>query len=289
MNNIREVRYNEPGVIVLGTETLSVTELKRRAGLEHLRDVQRIQFFLLLLFTEGKGQHMVDFVSHPVRPNTLILVKPGQVQQFHLNPSLAGQLIVIDPSFLPPEQDAHGGEAARLWWPACTELPDDLARRYLSIASDIHTDSLRYAKYPARRILLQHQLSALLLLLRLSSDGNPTTIASGRAYSVVTRFKQLMEKEYSARRAVSFYAERLGYTEKTLTRACLAVEGRTVKAVLNDRVLLEAKCLLAHRRDSVADIAAALGFTETTNFIRFFKKHEHLTPARFRERHSHPR
>ena len=104
MGQIREVGFDGLGMVVQGATTLSVAELRQLTGSGCLRDVQRIRFFLLLLFTEGTGEHVVDFVSHPVRPNTLLLVKPGQVQQFCLNPSLEGQLIVIDPSFLRPSR-----------------------------------------------------------------------------------------------------------------------------------------------------------------------------------------
>ena len=90
-------------------------------------------------------------------------------------------------------------------------------------------------------------------------------------------------------RSVPYYAKRLGCSEKTLTLACLSVEGRTAKGILNERTLLEAKRLLAHGCDGVAQVAQHLGFSETTNFIRFFKKYEQVTPAQFRARHTRPR
>ena len=89
--------------------------------------------------------------------------------------------------------------------------------------------------------------------------------------------------------SIPFYAERLGCSQKTLTQACLTVEARTPKGILSERTLLEAKRLLAHGGDGVAQVAQQLGFSETTNFIRFFKKYEHVTPAQFRARHARPR
>lgn len=288
MTEIREVPYNQPGVTVLGIETLSLAELKRRAGLENLSDVQRIQFFLLLLFTEGEGRHMVDFVTYPIRPNTLMLVKSGQVQQFSLNPTLAGQLIVIHPSFLLSERTESDDLAFSHWWSPCTDLRDDLARRFLSIAADIQADSKQYANRAARGTLLQHQLYTLLTLLRLFTAGHTSAPSSGKADILVHQFKQRLESELFVHRSVSFYAEHLGCAEKTLTRACLAVAGRTAKGILNERILLEAKRLLMQRHDSVADVGQRLGFSETTNFIRFFKKSELMTPARFRDLYIRP-
>ena len=249
MDQIREVAFDGLGMVVEGATTLSVAELRQLTVSGCLRDVQRIQFCLLLLFTEGTGEHMVDFVSHPVGPNTLILVKPGQVQQFSLNPSLEGQLIVIDPSFLRPEPVDPHGEPFRLWGPARVEISDDLARRFVAAASDISADSVGLAGHPARGLLLQHQLYTLLLRLHLYTGGDPQPAAPGRVYSLVARFKELVDKEYCIHRSVPYYAKRLGCSEKTLTLACLSAEGRTAKGILNERTLLEAKRLLAHGGD----------------------------------------
>ena len=279
MGQIREVGFEGLGMVVQGATTLSVAELRQLTISGCLRDVQRIQFFLLLLFTEGAGEHMVDFVNHPVRPNTLLLVKPGQVQQFCLNPSLEGRLIVIDPLFLRPEPADTHGSPFRVWWPACIELSDDLVRRFLATAADISADSLSFAGNPTRRLLLQHQLCTLLLRLRLHTEGDVPAVAPGKAYTLVARFKELAEKKYFPHRSVPYYAERLECSQKTLTQACLTVEARTAKGISTSGFLLEAKRLLAHGGDGVAQVAQYLGFSETTNFIRFFKKHEQATPA----------
>ena len=288
MGQIREVGFEGMGMAVQGATTLSVAELRELTGSGCLRDAQRIQFFLLLLFTEGAGEHMVDFVNHPVRSNTLLLVKPGQVQQFCLNPSLEGRLIVIDPLFLPPEPAATHGSPFRVWWPTCIELSDDLVGRFLAAAADISADSVSFAGNPTRRLLLQHQLCTLLLRLRLHTEGDVPAAAPGKVYSLVARFKELAEEEYFLHRSIPYYAERLGCSQKTLTQACLTVEARTAKGMLDERILLEAKRLLAHGGDGVAQIAQHLGFSETTNFIRFFKKYEQVTPAQFRDRHMRP-
>ena len=274
MSSIVDVHYNPQGEPILGIETLSLVELQRRARPERLGRVQRLQFCLLVLFTGGEGQHSVDFVEYPLRANTLILVRPGQVHQWQLNPTLTGQLIVVDPSFLLPERMASNGALPPLWWAAHSDLPDDLAQKFLATAASLHADTAKYAGQPLRRPLLQHQLYTLLLTLRLFHANDSVSTASSKAYQLVSRYKLLVEEEYLRYRALSDYAQRLGCAAKTLTRACLAVEKCSAKTLLDRRVLLEAKRLLAYSPDSIARIAEQLGFSETTNFSRFFKKYE---------------
>jgi AraC-like DNA-binding protein len=67
-------------------------------------------------------------------------------------------------------------------------------------------------------------------------------------------------------------------------RACLATAGATPKTLIERRVTLEAKRLLAHSRLPVGELATRLGFSETTNFVKFFRRMEGLTPTLFRAR-----
>jgi AraC-like DNA-binding protein len=83
---------------------------------------------------------------------------------------------------------------------------------------------------------------------------------------------------------LNFYARRLGYAESTLSRACIRAEGVSAKRVIDQRIILEAKRMLVHSPLSVAEIGYALGFSEATNFNKFFRRLEQRTPQMFRER-----
>ena len=62
--------------------------------------------------------------------------------------------------------------------------------------------------------------------------------------------------------------------------------GMTAKAFIATRINLEAKRLLAHTDLPITDLAETLGFEETTNFTKFFKRETGCTPTEFRRRHS---
>jgi AraC-like DNA-binding protein len=53
--------------------------------------------------------------------------------------------------------------------------------------------------------------------------------------------------------------------------------------MVNERVILEAKRLLAHTDLNIKEIGFYLGFDEATNFVKFFKKITHTTPMLFRK------
>ena len=63
--------------------------------------------------------------------------------------------------------------------------------------------------------------------------------------------------------------------------------GSTPKKIIDDRIMLEAKRLLAHSSESVKEISYSLGFDEPTNFVKYFRKHHLSTPIEFRESFLH--
>lgn len=62
----------------------------------------------------------------------------------------------------------------------------------------------------------------------------------------------------------------------------LAATGRTAKEIIDARVMLEAKRLLIHTDRPVAAIAADLGFSEPTNFVKYFTIRAGMAPGAFR-------
>ena len=99
----------------------------------------------------------------------------------------------------------------------------------------------------------------------------------------LSRFRGELERSYASTRRAEDYARHLGYSVKTLPRACLSATGQPVKQIIDTRVALEAQRLLAHTDQPVAAIARRLGFSEPTNFGKFFTRHTGTTPGDFRD------
>ncbi|MFD9483693.1 helix-turn-helix transcriptional regulator [Streptomyces sp. NPDC059991] len=130
--------------------------------------------------------------------------------------------------------------------------------------------------------LLRQLLGALLIrMARLPAPaGRPVPAAPGA--EVHLAFRRELEHSFATTRSVEDYAARLGYSPRTLTRACLAAIGRSAKQLADARVALQAQRLLAHTDLPVAAIGRALGFTEATNFDKFFARETGRTPGEFR-------
>ena len=97
-------------------------------------------------------------------------------------------------------------------------------------------------------------------------------------------FRSAVEIGVGSSRSVRDLVAGLGYSERTVDRACRSVTGMSAKGVRDERVVLEAKRLLVHTEHPVAGVASALGFSEATNFNKFFARQTGELPSQFRIR-----
>ncbi|MDH6221073.1 helix-turn-helix domain-containing protein [Streptomyces pseudovenezuelae] len=271
--------FNPPGAPVPGIEITDLAMLHRRVSDGSLQRVHRAGFHSLTLITRGSAEHTVDFVACPCRPGTLLWVRPGQVQRFAAPGRMNGTHLLFTPAF--PEPTAAANRLADDWSaPSCWQLgtgPDCTAAS--ALLARLHAEYHRPGG--ASREILRLLLAALLLHIdRLPRHGAHTNPHAGG--EVYARFHAELERSYATTRRAEDYADRLGHTVKTLTRACQAATGQSVKQVIDARVALQAQRLLAHTDEPIAFIARRLGFSEPTNFGKFFTRHTGSTPGDFR-------
>jgi len=274
--SIRSVPYVSPADAPYGIEVMSFADL-RAAGPRSLRAApQRPQFHVLAVLTAGIGHHTVDFRTCALRPHSAVWIRPGVVHRWDGVETLEGMLVLFRPDFLPP--GGRAGAAAAPFGPITWEIGENARARTDLAARHLHIEyGARTAEDPAVRVeLLRHLLQAL--ILRILPAETPAVSESGEIFA---RLRALVETHFAAHREVAWYAGELGYAPRTLSRATHAATGRTAKQFIDDRVILEAKRLLAHADLPASSIARRLGF-EDTNFTKFFRRHTASTPGRFR-------
>jgi AraC-like DNA-binding protein len=148
-------------------------------------------------------------------------------------------------------------------------------------------DELQNIKDNSQADILQNLLHNFLLQAeRERRKQNFTEVKKGADLDYVMLFKDLLETGYKIQKQVNYYAKEIIITEKRLNQATSRVLGKTPKEIIDDRIMLEAKRILAHTTETVKEIGFDLGFEEPTNFIKYFKKHSTVTPTEFREKNT---
>jgi AraC-like DNA-binding protein len=132
-----------------------------------------------------------------------------------------------------------------------------------------------------RDAVLAHGVGALLteLALMRPADASAGPVATHEAY---LWFRDEIDRRFSEWHQVTHYADRLGYSPRTLNRLAQAHTGRSAKQLIDERVVLEAKRLLSHGDAPVAEIAELLGFDDPSNFSAYFRSRAGVTPGAFR-------
>jgi AraC-like DNA-binding protein len=282
---ILRLGFNPPDEHVPGFEIIDLATLhERRRRVRRRPDlVHRVDFHTLTLITEGSGEHAIDFVTYPSRPGTLLWVRPGQVQSF-VRPGTANGTHLLFTSAFPPHTSSADRWVKEWYGPGCWQLGARPEYAVLStLLGQLRAEYGRPRQEVSAEILQLLLATVLLQVHRLPRpDGGGDPHAGGEVYA---RFRAELEHSYATTRRAADYAHRLGYTVKTLTRACTAATGQPVKHVIDARVALEAQRLLAHTDEPVATIARRLGFVEPTNFGKFFTRHTGVTPGAFRQSH----
>ncbi|MGD6749560.1 helix-turn-helix domain-containing protein [Streptomyces sp. BH105] len=244
----------------------------------------RATFHYLIAVTEGVLRHDVDHITRTVTPGQWLWVRPGHTQCWNPPGAARGTFILFEPDVLRPDiarllapltahdspavLSPHPDDAARLQQTALQLLDEHraLGRRPL----DVH--------HALRRSLLE----SLLLRLADSPGLTPTdaTAGTGRA-DTYGRFMDALELHFRELHRAADYAELLGCSVRTLSRAARDATGKGVRELIDERRLLESRRLLGNARWDARTVASHLGFSDPANFGRFFRDRTGLTPAAF--------
>lgn len=264
--NVLEVSY-QPAGFGLPFEALRLSEVVTRVGRHELTRPQRIDFDLVIVCTAGRGSHEADFERVDLWPRRAIHLRPGQVM-----------------TWAPGEWSAHlllFEDAAPL-----RGLPRSATAFELSPAELDEVEALVTAARRAtgaarsRRALLAWQT---LLIDALALDRRRRD-ADHHQSELLRAFTQAIELDGSRSRSVSRYARSLGCSPRTLSRACESGAGMGAKELLDERVGLEARRMLVAQDRTIASVALELGFSQPSNFTKFFRRVVGEAPQRWRAR-----
>lgn len=230
--------------------------------------IDRLNSHLLVVPNLGRTAYTVDFVECVVEPGILLHVHPGQVISPPDDQLFEADLVLVSSAVTPaglfdgltPQNRIDPGPAET----TIMAIVDDIARE-------------QAAPEPDGAVLAA---AARYLLHRLAGASGPPP--DGSHQDLLVSFRSVLERRYFSTRSVGQYAAAVGASPKTLSRATSAGLGCSPKEVIDRRVVLEAKRLLAHTRHLSSTIGAMLGFSEPTNFTKFFVRNTGLSPQEFR-------
>jgi AraC family transcriptional activator of pobA len=272
---IRKLPFRHGAKPNLGFEMFRLADLYDRAdrkALDHeLETPQRPQFHTIYVGVRGKGKLVVDFTPVPLGAGYLTIVAAGRVQQFVVDRRVDAWMLLFAP-------ERVGSSPVLL--PAWAEpvLPMKDASVFHALVEQLAAEQAR-ATDAQQPPILDGLLRVLLLHAErlLAGSAAPLSIA-------LERFFTILERDHAQTRSVEHYAKEAGISKRRLGELLAERTGKSTKQIIDERVILECKRLLAHTEISVKELAAQLAFDEPTNLVKFFRHHTEQTPLAFRAR-----
>ncbi len=129
-------------------------------------------------------------------------------------------------------------------------------------------------------------LVGVVLSLMARLGGTAGFEAASPAVALGLELRRAIDRHYREDWPVGRYVEILATTPHLLDKAARTVFGQTVKDMVLERRLLEAKRLLRFTIRPVEDIGRETGFEDPAYFSRFFRRRMGSSPTDWRRQHS---
>lgn len=233
--------------------------------------LHRHDFVELIWFTRADPTEAVtiDFTSYSVHDNQVVLLVPGQV--FHMSLTRQrGSVMAFSQEFF---SEIIGDRPMYLVGPPPFSLRADALEPLAQLLPLI----VREYQHQKRGPLLKAYLTAFLFQVLESAPALPAR-GNDRLHALL----RLLEQHYLQQREAAFYARALHVSTKHLNALVKKERGATVKELLQQRILLEAKREISFGRLTLKEIAYKLGFVDPAYFSRFFKAQTGLRAEQFR-------
>ena len=242
----------------------------------------RLNFYAILIITDGEVNHIVDFKVHTLRKHDVMVISKGQTHAFDESSAYIGYLAVFTEAFM------------QKYMAQSTIAQINHLYNYFLNQEKINNPDRNQTLIPILKNELKNNLSSLpniigsllsIYLLKLNEEHIRLSHVSvdNKHLDHFNHFRLALEQNFSKTRDAKVYASNLSISYKHLNEVCKHVVNVTAKSFIDNYIVLESKRMLVSTSLSVKEIAFEVGFDEPTNFLKYFKKHTSLTPVEFRK------
>lgn len=249
-------------------------------------NLRRHTFYLAIWITAGSGQHIVDFEKSEIRPNALFFVRPGQVQQWLVDDPVSGYVCIFNEAIF-HVHGAHQFFSELSFLAPFVQTPSFFVADAAQASTvQLFFEKINHAYESAKwgqgaEILSWLQLLCIYAERESEKDYMVQTLSPGQ--QITRDFLRLADTEALREHNLSYYANKLGITIGHLTETVKTVYGISAGELLRSRLILEAKRLLAHTDQTMAEIAEEINYADPSYFGRAFKRETGQTPRSFRQ------
>jgi len=243
-----------------------------------------LEDYYKIIYMEKNGSIIVDFVEYSFTENVLLFFSIGQ--HFQISKESRGSIIYFNPDFYciafhDKELACDGLLFDNVFEMPYLNLSTNLDILFLKLISSIKREINQkdfWAEEMIKTYIKQIIISATRTLIKSNNDSQIISYDK----ELARKFSQLVELHYRKHHNVSDYANMLNITPKNLNKKIVSEKQVAPSIIIKQRIILQAKRLLANTTLSIKEIADYLGYEDYSYFVRFFKSQTGLPPLSFR-------
>lgn len=247
--------------------------------------LHQISFYEILFIEKGAGTFTLDENKIAIAPQTIIFTSPGQIRRWEIEEKVKGYILLFEKDFLnlffSDELFLHRFQyfhqysrptemqVSETSFEKCRELLHSIEQEFGQLQND--------SNHLIRSLLYQ-----LLVILNRYYAEVYDVQRDTYIHSDFYRFRSLLERNFVNDRTVEGYSKMLNISAGFLNKICRQFSGLSAQQMIHYKLVSEIKKQL-YQNKSAKEIAYEFGFSDPSNFNRFFKKFTGSTPQQYRK------
>lgn len=255
-----------------------------------LEQLSQLTDFIKVLFLKAGGKIIIDFKQHKAGTDTLFFINKSQVYKLTDIDKSDGVLLYYNRDFYCVEIHDNEVSCDGILYNNVYEIPaialsKTESGRIQNILDDIkkETENEDVANEEMIRILLKQIIIKATRIWKTEHKFHETF--KNKELEFIRKFSQLVELHFKTLHTVADYASLLFVTPKNLNKKVTQFGNQSPNEIIKDRIILEAKRLLAHTVLTIKEIGYSLGYEDDAYFIRLFTKQTGISPQQFRKQY----
>lgn len=223
----------------------------------------------LVLLRASSGTHVIDGRKMSVKPPCLLIIRKDNVHHWELTHPVDGYVLLVKDKFIDQSMDFE-----------IPRLVAEISRfdtLYLSEVDPLW-NLMELISNEKNKICQEGLFKAI---LAKALEHSPPKIRSF-SDAIYSSFCAMLD--HTLINHVAHYATRLNTTPQNLNSVCKKNSNLTASQVIAGYIIKEAQRQLFYTPKSVSEVAFELGFSDKSNFTKYFKRYTGITPGEFRSR-----
>lgn len=284
-----EISFDNPGNRKSYFDLVKIEELLQR-DLDHNIVINHlVKFYIIFFVYEGQGYHTIDFTDYHYKEGTVLLVRKDQIHKFFRSPNVKGYLLIFTEEFIISHLNNMEALKTMQLFNDSLSFPKIEFNNKKEFSDFTVLIKHMESEYNARDIFsigITRSVLHIVITKLFRIKAKAGQFVERKKYmSQFLEFQKLVEQDCFKSKKVQYYAEKLGVSAKTINNITSNIVNSSAKAYIDERTIMQIKRLLISTDLSIKEIAYDSGFSDPTNFYKYFKKYTSISPEVFRQSH----